>query len=285
MDYKVAIATSAEVSIEYSIPEHLQSATTVEEMRERDKVKLDEELQLQGWNIDKKIAAKQIWRMGFPGMILDIREIVVDANTAVMRAVPIHPHRADLAYKSDATLSRNVVPLTANAVVTDADRNVVAGVRGGNVEAGKIAVIPGGHAECMENFYGRNVAIALFNEFGEELGRYAPHEFDISPTSMFNNEDTNGINVLFHLNIKKSFEEIEARWKQAKDRAEHQELRKLTIAETLSLVNNGAVVIDGKQYETTPFFRRCFAHFIDYHTDIPDAHSGLGSWRINLDGF
>ncbi|MEK6819556.1 MAG: hypothetical protein AABY10_06520, partial [Nanoarchaeota archaeon] len=216
MSSQIYISDFSDITLRYEIPEHLNGIADTEGQRKADLELLDTELRENGSSLEEKISSNIIWRMKFPGMILDVKRISLDSSVK-LTLKPIHPYRADLAYKNDRTLPRNVSPLTVNALLESAEGSFPLGIRGGSVETGKIAIIPGGHVDYtipeIEN------ALETFrNEFDEELG----YKFDgqVLPVCVFNNGDTNGINVLYKAKTNLSFFEIVESWGAAKDRGE-----------------------------------------------------------------
>ncbi|MFH1589682.1 MAG: hypothetical protein ABIB43_03900 [archaeon] len=255
MTSKIYAHHPKEVVLSYEIPTHLQGIVDEEKQREADLELLDEELKEHGSSLEEKLSSKIIWRMGFPGMILDVQRIS-PGDSVKLTLKPIHPHRADLAYKNDTTLSRNVSPLTVNALLESREGNFVLGIRGGAVETGKIAIVPGGHADYtipqIEN------ALETFrSEFREELG----YEFDsqeVSPIGVFTNRDTNGLTILYAAKTHCYFPKILENWALAKDREEHGSLFQASRQEIQQLAETGKLTLEGKEYSTTPLFQDCF---------------------------
>lgn len=254
MQPQIYLHNFSDVLLKYEIPEHLQDVKDIEEQRKADLEFLDTELKMRGSGLEEKLSSKVIWRQDFPGMVLDVQRIHFNGYIE-LTLKPIHPHRADLAYKKDETLRRNVFPLTVNALLESAEGSFPLGIRGGSVETGKIAIIPGGHVDYtipeIEN------ALETFrNEFDEELG----YKFDgqVLPVCVFNNGDTNGINVLYKAKTNLSFFEIVEKWKAAKDRGEHDSLVQAYYPEIRQLAETGKTTIKGEEYFTTPLFQDCF---------------------------
>jgi hypothetical protein len=255
MPFQIHISDFSNIVLKYEIPRHLQGIENIEEQRKADLELLGTELKEHGSSLEEKISSNIIWRMNFPGMILDVQRISLDSSLD-LTLTPIHPHRADLAYKNDRTLPRNVSPLTVNALLKSAEESFVLGIRGGSVETGKIAIIPGGHMDYtipriespLETFRG---------EFEEELG----YKFDgrkISPVGVFNNRDTKGINILYKTKTDFYFPRILEMWGAAKDRWEHDSLFQASYDEIRQLAKTGRTTINGKEYSTTPFLQDCF---------------------------
>lgn len=252
------------VSLEYSLPDHLKNCSDTETMRVKDIDSLDKELRERGSSLKEKINKGVIYRKRFPGMVLDMQGVSVDLynSSTNMNVTPIHPHRADLALKEDSTLLNKFRPITINAVLELEDKSVILGIRGGSVGAGKIGIIPGGHAEYKP--YMDDLIEHLFSEFEEELG-YSPGETEkISLIGVFQNRDTHGINALYLARTKLNHNEIESNWKKAKDSYEHQSLIQCSKDELNVLAEEGNLQYKGKQYNTTPFFQDCLTNYILY---------------------
>lgn len=260
---KFYIVRPDRMTIAYAVPGHLEDCDGIEEMHTRDLVALGRELHVRGSSVDGKIGEKKIWRMGFPGMVVDAREMNYAEGELDVRAVPIHPHRADLAYRGDGTLERNVNVVTVNAVLESKEGCAVVGIRGGDVEGGKIGVIPGGHLE----YPATRIIGGLLAESEEELGYRIPGEFgETDLVGVFPNKDTNGVNFLYVAKTNLGFDEIRERWMGAQDRGEHTSLLQLERDEIGELAQEGKLRIGQKEISTTPFFQDCFAHYLN-HTD------------------
>jgi 8-oxo-dGTP pyrophosphatase MutT (NUDIX family) len=252
-----------EITLFYDIPEHLRGIKDTEELREADLGLLERELKRRGSSLDDKKKSKIIWRMGFPGMILDVTKLEADKKSVYLHVSPIHPHRADLAFKRDETLGRNPEPLSVAAMLRERKGYFVLGIRGGNVETGKIAVLPGGHAEYTEPHI-ETPFDTLKTEFEEELGYpLEAREEEVPILGVFRNRDTDGIHVLYNLKTNLEFREILEKWKNAEHKYEHRSLLTVsqegirTIAETgeFPLPELGGPV---EYYPTSLFFRDCF---------------------------
>ena len=181
-----------------------------------------------------------------------------------LEVIPIHPHRADLTFRNDKTLDKIVYPLTINAVPVTRDDEIVLGVRGGDVEAGKVGVIPGGHID-----YGfreeKGVNHALMQEFYEEMGMpMSIHKHKLELIGVMGNNDLPGINIINRVKMQESFDEIVESWKKAKDRFEHSSIFKVDYDELQDIVNDGRLEKEGKVYETTPYFQDCLTRFADF---------------------
>ena len=88
------------ISLGYSLPDHLKNCNDIESMRIVDLENLDMELRERGSSLEEKTNNNIIWRKKFPGIVLDAQSINVNfyENLIYMNTVPIHPHRADLAF-------------------------------------------------------------------------------------------------------------------------------------------------------------------------------------------
>lgn len=236
--------------------------TGVEDQRSQDLKKLDAELKQAGSSLEEKIKRGIIWRLNFPGMIIDFRYINLNLLTGsvVLDVVPIHPHRADLSFKGDMTLKRNVMPVTTNVIIQSADGLYLGGIRGGSVASGKIGVIPGGHAEYKPQ--STDVKEHLLVEWEEELG-YLPVKDRIFPTGLFLNRDTGGVNILYNSRSDLLFSDIERNWKSAKDRDEHQRIVGLSRRQIEDIAEFGETSIDEIRFSTTPFFQDCFINHLN----------------------
>ncbi|MFH0712184.1 MAG: NUDIX hydrolase [archaeon] len=263
--YGLFIGELVSVSLNYSIPSHLENLSGDENLRRVDLEKLSGELVLAGSSLEKKKSEGTIWRMGFPGMILDVNhigqarygELTVDVS-------PIHPHRADLAYKGDKSLSRTPVPLTVGAMLLDDEGNEVLAVRGGKVESGKVVSFPGGHVD-FENPRVESPVAGLYREFYEEVGmKFDSSNHKASLIGVMNNSDTKGINVLYALKTPSSFKEIEDSWRNAGDRFEHDLLFPATGSDLKNLAKDGKMTRGGRELETTPFFKDVFSRYLDF---------------------
>lgn len=263
--YNLFLRNPEKIYLNYEIPNHLKGIKNIDEMRKIDLEKLNLELKKEGSNLEEKINQRIIWRLSFPKMILDVKEIIkLKRDVYSFLVSPIHPHRADLAYKKDKTLGKNVSPLTANSLIQDHNQNFILGIRGGEVEEGKIGIIPGGHADYLGNFF-KDPLYTLVNEFEEELGFNLNKRNNPKILSSFFNKDTKGVNVLYSLNsLDKSFEDIKGKWKNAKDRGEHNSLLKINYESLIELASKGKINLREKAFSTTPFFQDCFKSFVDY---------------------
>ena len=146
--------------------------------------------------------------------------------------------------------------MTVNALLESAEGSFPLGIRGGSVETGKIAIIPGGHVDYTIPKI-ENVLETFRCEFKEELG----YEFDnqgVSPIGVFTNRDTKGINVLYAAKTGFHFSKILESWRAAKDRGEHDSLVQAYYPEIRQLAETGKTTIKGEEYFTTPLFQDCF---------------------------
>ncbi len=252
------------VGITYEVPSHLKGISTIDELRARDLAALEGDLRSVGGVAAKK-ATGMIFREKFSGMALDITAHSFTRQGGItLIASPIHPYRADLAYKRDTSLPRTVCPLTVNALPLLRDGRVLLGVRGGAVASGKIAVIPGGHAEYHPTKYVTHAGGALDFEWAEEIGSAITSAMRVHLLALHPNRDTSGLNVLHTVATELSYEEIATAWEQAPDRKEHERVFPATIADLEMLVHEGALKLpSGTTGTTTPFFQDCFAHYID----------------------
>jgi len=269
----VYIPNPLKIEIVYDLPAHLRGVESIEEMRKRDLEALDQELREKGSSLDEKIKTKSIWRMGFPGMVLDITNLSYINGNATLTAVPIHPHRADLAFHNsihpvrrgsnyDTTLDRNVTPLTALGPMVDRDNHFIMGLRKGNVGTG-LGIIPGGHVDYtippMTNPVG-----GLEQEFGEEVGYpFGDGGERIVYRAVMDNFDINGLNVVYGLKSDRTFEEIQEAWRTAKDRGIHKSLHKLTPSEARELADKGQITKGNQIYSSTPLFRRALGYVVE----------------------
>jgi hypothetical protein len=257
MNYELFISNPGRISLEYSVPEHLQGIRDTSQLREADLELLDIELKANGSSLDEKISSGVIWRMGFPEMVLDVSRMDYDRDSAKLYVSPIHPHRADLAFRGDRSLPRNVVTLTTNALLKCAEGNYVLGIRGGDVGAGKIGIIPGGHTDyTMPPII--NPLDTLRTEFEEELGYNFQDNGGVPVKGLFSNRDTQGINVLYTAKTDLEFSEVLEKWRGAKDRGEHSLLFQATEVEIRQLAETGQLNVKGERYLTNPFFQDCF---------------------------
>jgi len=248
------------VTFAYQIPDHLKGITDVSELRQADLELLKEELRSNGSSLEEKIGQKTIWRMNFPGMVLDAKELSSEQGAIQIKVAPIHPYRADLTFKRDRTLEKRC-PITVNSILMDEEYGVIMAVRS---DDGFLGVIPGGHAEYNPENPETNPFQHLLIEFEEELGFEHPKAGEKTPiVCLHDNKDTFGINLLYSTAVKKSFGEIQALWERAKDRYEHNTLVKVPSESLLKLAETRAIDLDGKPYHTTPFFRDC----IQYHLE------------------
>jgi 8-oxo-dGTP pyrophosphatase MutT (NUDIX family) len=263
-DYGLFIQSPKRINLHYSIPDHLKRTIDIDSMREVDLNELCNELDLCGSSFKEKIEAKIIWRMSFPGMILDVNEILQNSFGEVsLYLSPIHPHRADLSYMEDSTLMRRPVPLTVSSILLDKNANPVLGIRGGDVESGMIASFPGGHVDFEYNQKGINSSMLL--EFYEELGSDIPiTEESLQLIGIMDNKDTRGINILYSIKTRASFSGIKKSWESAKDRFEHNSIIPSSNSMLESIVKNKKVLHKGKLLQTTPFFLDCFSRYLSY---------------------
>ena len=261
--YNLFIGEPASISLDYSVPDHLKKINSTEDLREADLTKFDSELRRAGSSLDEKISSKVIWRKRFLGMILDVTHVRQDQyGNVTLRVSPIHPHRADLSYKQDKTLPRGVTPLTTGAILLDRKGNVILGVRGGDVECGKVATFPGGHID-FEDPRVEDVNYSLYREYNEELGIDFDQEKDKnSLIGIMGNGDTQGINILNTIQTHRSFEELEYFWRNAKDRFEHSDIFIAELFQLKDLVENGRTTKNDQLLETTPYFQDCLYHYI-----------------------
>ena len=250
------------VELSYEIPEHLKDSNILK-LRENDLTLLDSELKGNGSSLEEKIISRIIWRMHFPGMIVDVKKLNYNGKSAKLTLSPIHPHRADLAYKNDRTLFRNVAPLTVTALLKSIEGSFVLGVRGGNVESGKIGLIPGGHTDYVFPLI-TDPLETFMSEFREELG----YTFDgeaVSILGLFTNRDTNGINIMYSVQTNLTFYEILKNWEIAIDKTEHNSLFQATDEDIRHLAQSGKLLLDCKELITTPFFQDCFKLYIKHY--------------------
>lgn len=249
------------IRLNYNVSEHFVDCKDIGEMRQADLNALDNELREAGSSLEEKISKKIIWRMKFPNMVLDAKELSVDYrnNSATINAAPIHPHRADLAFKKDASLLYNSLPITISAIQETIDDLVVLAVRGGSVAGGKIGIIPGGHAEYRQDK--TDLFSHLAAEYEEEVG-FVPDREKIKLIGLFCNRDTNGLNALYVARTGKSFNEIEEAWRNASDAWEHASLLDLTKSQVKELGETGKICYQSKAYETTPFFQDCLVNYL-----------------------
>lgn len=260
MGTKICLTEIESVRLFYEIPEHLKNYSDTLELRRSDLALLDKELRENGSSLEEKISSGIVWRMGFPGMIVDVKKLNSDFKSTRLMVSPIHPYRADLTYKMDITLPRNVVPLTVNALLRSADGGFVLGIRGGNVEAGKIGLIPGGHTDYVLPLM-TDPSETFMAEFREELGYIFDNE-NVSILGLFTNRDTNGVNVMYSAQTNLTFIEVLEMWERAKDRDEHNHLFKATDEDIRQLAKTGKVVLNHREVTTTPFFQDCFKMYI-----------------------
>jgi hypothetical protein len=228
-------------------------------IRKGDLKKLDEDLKAKGSSLEAKISDGTIWRMGFPGVILHsvLSSIDLSQGTVSLVCSPAHPHRADLAYKRDSTLDRNISPLTCSSVVLDEKGQIVFGLRGGLVSARKLGII-GGHAEYKPLHPNTNIAErTTIDEVSEELGLdIAPDQ--IKAIAIHSNIDTNGIDVVYEVHTGLPFHKIEESWSGAKDKYENVKLfagNSLSYPLHLILLENG-LNSQGNHYSLTPHTKR-----------------------------
>lgn len=245
------------VFLSYNVPKSLKQLTDIPLTRKIDSGLLDKELMGRNSSLNEKISSGIIWRMKFPGMILDVKKINELKDLIELVVSPAHPHRADLAYKRDKTLQKNVCPLTITSILQTKERGYVLGIRGGSVEFGKIGVIPGGHAEYKFPLI-KNTLETFKAEFEEEIGYKFGDDKNVFLLGVFKNRDTKGINVLYFAKTNLIFPEILKKWKKAKDRDEHSSLFLATKKDLVKLAKTGKLIVDGKEYLTTPFFQDCF---------------------------
>ncbi len=254
----ISIQEFVNIELNYRIPDYLKGIKDVDEQRKADLEALDSELNKEGSSLEEKISSGIIWRRGFPGMILDVQRVIANSNYIKLEIKPIHPHRADLTYKRDKTLPKNASPFTVTGLLRDGNDNFVLGIRGGNVERGKIAIIPGGHADYIFPPI-QNPLETFLNEFQEEIG----YEFDgqTSPSGLFTNRDTGGINIQYVARTDRTFQLIEESWRDAKDRSEHDSLFSATEQDITQLAQTGKTIVKGREHVTTPFIQDCFEIF------------------------
>jgi len=263
MLYNLFIENPSKISLNYSIPGHLKGMSNIEEMRKVDLNNLDCSLKKEGSSLEEKIAEKKIWRMKFPGMILDVRKIYFSSNELYLDVTPIHPHRADLTFKQDRTLNKTTFPLTINSVPIIKDNEIVLGVRGGNVESGKVGIIPGGHID-YEIPQITDVNYSLLKEFEEEIGmKFNSEKHKLSLIGAMGNNNLLGINILNSVKMENTFEEILESWKNARDRFEHGSIFRVNFKDVLELSKTGKLQKEDKKYETTPYFQDCLKHFVN----------------------
>lgn len=263
--YKMFIENPSKILLYYSIPEHLKENKDIVEMRVNDLQELELELRDKGSSLEEKTSSGVIWRMGFPGMILDTQEVYLDRNKeAHLHVVPIHPYRADLSYKQDKTFQRNVSPLTINAILIDRKGKIILGIRGGNVETGKLGVIPGGHIDYQIPLV-EDVNQGLFKEFEEELGfKFNRGLHTLNLLGIMGNDDVQGVNILNSIKVEYSFEELIPYLEKAKDNFEHSSLISLTKKEVSEVANTGKLKKDNTQYVTTGFFQDCLKYSLGF---------------------
>ncbi len=207
------------------IPEHLREYQgNIKGMRQADLTQLDAELREKGSSIQEKIDKEIIFRMQFPGIVYAVDGISSRRGTINMCLHPIHPYRADLAYKRDPTLENNPGPLSISGLI-ESREGTIFGLRAGSVEQGKIGFVPGGHAEYRGFYHQEDIGIrALQEETEEELG-ITPPEYSIEEIfGIHKNPDTNGTDIIATMKTGLSLEEIEKRREKAKDRWEHSRL-------------------------------------------------------------
>lgn len=258
MSPNIYITNLERVELVYEIPRHLQGIEDTSQLREVDLELLRRELKENGSSLDEKISSGAIWRMDFPRMVVDVSRLDYDGRNAQLTVSPIHPHRADLSYKRDETLPRNVAPLTANALLQSAEGSFVLGIREGDVASGKIGIIPGGHTD-----YGfplvTNPLDTLRSEFEEELGyNFGVSGREIPLRAVFTDRNTQGMNVLYTARTDLAFPQILEKWKGAKDRWEHSSLFQATQEDIKQLAETGELDVEGKRYSTPPIFQDCF---------------------------
>jgi len=262
-DYSLFIQEPKNIVLNHSIPQHLRGIESIDELRTVDLGKLSCELVQAGSSLKEKVGDGTIWRMGFPGMILDVAGIYQNGTGDVTFDVsPIHPYRADLAYRGDQTLPRRVAPLTVGSIIFEKTGRPVLGIRGGDVENGTVDCFPGGHVDFGYD-QSRSVLPYMSREFYEELGR----EIDTSRDNLrllgfMDNRDTGGINVLYSIKTTSSFEEIRACWEKAKDRVEHSSVFLSSDSELKRLGGGKEILHEGSSFRATPFFADCFANYL-----------------------
>ncbi len=237
-------------------------------MRKVDLELLDFELKQKNSSVEDKIKEGKIWRIEFPGMILDVQNVYLTClKNLELNVFPIHPYRSDLTFRKDKTLDRIIFPLTINAVLITKKGEIVLGVRGGEVDAGKVGTLPGGHIDYQIPLI-EDVNTELFREFEEELGvAYDPKKHKLSLIGVMGNDDLPGINILNSVEVDNTFEDIVDSWKNAKDRFEHDSLFRANLKEVYELAKKGRTRINGKNYETTPIFQDCLNHFIKFYEE------------------
>jgi len=262
--YNLWIECPNSISLAYVIPKHLEGIEDIDSLRRRDLEELDSELKAQGSSLEEKTSSGVIWRMGFPGMILDVTNVGYGSlGNLNLRVTPIHPHRADLSFKQDKTLDRGATPLTIGAVLLDNNDTVILGIRGGSVAAGKVSTFPGGHVDFQRKRV-TDVYEELEREFEEELGREFRHGQDtMELIGVMGNEDVQGINILTKISVDQSYGEIVDSWKCSKDRFEHDRLIRATDDQLRDLARTGKTDHEGSVIETTPYFADCMGHYLD----------------------
>ncbi len=261
METEIYITGLENIRLSYEIPGHLRERD-MSGLRESDLALLNKELRENHSSLEEKIASGIIWRMSFPGMIVDVKKLTYDSKSAQLVVCPIHPYRADLAYKNDRTLPRNAAPLTTTALLKSADGFFVLGIRGGNVECGKIGLIPGGHVDYSLPLI-TNPLETFLTEFEEELG-YAFDNKNILTLGLFTNCDANGINAMYSVQTSLTFPEILQNWEGAKDRREHSCLFKATDEDIKQLAKTGKLLLNDREVTTTHFFQDCFRLYTEY---------------------
>lgn len=263
MSFLSYIKDPTSITLNYYLPEHLSGIKEINDLRSADLNEFDKELRAGESSLEEKISKGVIWRKGFPGMILDVTSIHHCQRNGhiTLNVSPIHPHRADLAYKIDRTLKRNVSPLTATSILIDNEGNFVLGIRGGSVESGKIGIIPGGHTDYKIPKI-INPFDTFKDEFQEELGYNYEKEIELPILGVFTNKDTNGINVLYSATTSLFFNEINDRWKNAKDRGEHNFLFTVSEEDISKLAETGKLKFNKREYITTVFFQDCFKIYL-----------------------
>ena len=249
-----------QVTFEYQIHDHLRGISTVEDMRQTDLDLLKIELRSKGTTLEQEISQGRIWRMKFPGMILDAKALYSNDGTVRIQVYPIHPHRADLTQR--ATHLERRCPITVNAIIVNQDHQVILAPR---TDAPILGVIPGGHVEYDPQNPQSDSLDHLLNEFKEELGfAHSGIRSETPIICVHDNKDIRGINVLHSITVKKSFREILELWKKAKDRYEHSTLLSAPGERLDELAHTGKTTLAEKPYETTLFFQDCIRYFLGH---------------------
>lgn len=273
------IRNQGKINLHYSIPKHLEEITNTEELRSADLELFDSELRAQGTSVEGKKEEGVIWRLGFPGMILDVQGIQVGQKSFDVKfpsqisynsngedidlyVSPIHPHRADLSFKHDRTLERLINPLTVNGVLEDSQGKVIVGIRGGNVDGGAAAVFPGGHVD-YQNPRVRDVTNEVYREGREEAGLLDSEIESIEKLGLMGSTETRGVNILHRIRTNQTYETIKERQKGAEDAFEHKNLYAVGRDKIEELVRTGKFQIGNNTHPTTTYFKDCFEHYLN----------------------